>query len=168
MSRFQISEAEYVAIKECEAKIRDKRISKNLRILMLRYEGEKVGVIAKFHKVSKSAISQICMRYHRQGLDELIRNKYTSHYRLLSEDQEKDILAHFEALAEDGHQITANKIKAALDEACGKDTGNVYVYNVLKRHHWRKVMPRSQHPNAADEEACNTSKKLNKMWTRQF
>ena len=168
MSRFQISEAEYVAIKECEAKIRDKRISKNLRILMLRYEGEKVDVIAKFHKVSKNAISQICMRYRRQGLDEFVRNKYTSHYRLLSEDQEKDILAHFKTLAESGHQITAKEIKEALDEACGKDTGNVYVYNVLKRHKWRKVMPRAQHPNAADEEACNASKKLSKMWAMQL
>ena len=45
MSRFQIGEAEYNAIKECKAKIRDKKISKNLRILMLRYEGEKVDVI---------------------------------------------------------------------------------------------------------------------------
>ncbi|MEG1891184.1 MAG: hypothetical protein RR301_07200, partial [Clostridia bacterium] len=83
MSRFQISQEEYEAIKECEAKSKDKKTSKNLRILMLRYEGEKVETIAKFHKVSKNAISQICMRYRRQGLDEFIRNKYTSHYRLL-------------------------------------------------------------------------------------
>jgi len=109
MSRFQIGEAEYNAIKECKAKIRDKKISKNLRILMLRYEGEKVDVITKFHKVSKNAISQICMRYLKQGLDEFVRNKYTSHYRLLSEDQEKEILTHFEALAESGNQITTKK-----------------------------------------------------------
>ncbi|MDO5379082.1 MAG: winged helix-turn-helix domain-containing protein, partial [Clostridia bacterium] len=51
----------------------------------------------------------------------------------------------------------ANKIKAVLDEACGKDTGRVYVYNVLKRHGWRKKMPRSRHLKAADHEA---SKKL--------
>lgn len=168
MSRFQINEAEYNAIKEYEAKTRDKKISKNLRILMLRYEGEKVDVIAKFYKVSKNAISQICMRYRKQGLDEFVRNKYTSHYRLLSEEQEKEILTHFEELAESGHQITAKGIKEALNEACGKDTGNVYVYNVLKRHQWRKVMPRSQHPNAADEEACNASKKLSKMWMKQL
>ena len=31
-----------------------------------------------------------------------------------------------------GKQVTANELKAALDEACGKDTGRVYVYNVLK------------------------------------
>ncbi|MEG0742802.1 MAG: helix-turn-helix domain-containing protein [Clostridia bacterium] len=166
MSRFQISQEEYEAIKECEAKSKDKKTSKNLRILMLRYEGEKVETIAKFHKVSKNAISQICMRYRRQGLDEFIRNKYTSHYRLLSEEQEKEILARFEMLAESGQQITAKAMKEALDEACGKDTGNVYVYNVLKRHKWRKVMPRSQHPKAADEEACNASKKLSKVWVK--
>lgn len=51
--------------------------------------------------------------------------------------------------------------KTVLDEACGKDTGRVYVYNVLKRHGWSKKMPRSRHPKAADEEACEASKKLN-------
>ena len=49
------------------------------------------------------------MRYLKQGLDEFVRNKYTSHYRLLSEDQEKEILTHFEALAESGNQITTKK-----------------------------------------------------------
>ena len=51
--------------------------------------------------------------------------------------------------------------KTVLDEACGKNTGRVYVYNVLKRHGWSKKMPRSRHPKAADEEACEASKKLN-------
>ena len=60
-----------------------------------------------------------------------------------------------------GKQVTANEIKAVLDKACGKDTGRVYVYNVLKRHGWSKKMPRSRHPKAADEEACEASKKLN-------
>ena len=65
--------------------------------------------------------------------------------------------------AESGKIITVKEIEEAFDEACGKDTGGVYVYLVLKRHSWRKVMPRPKHPKAADSEACDASKKLNKM-----
>ena len=38
MKRFQITEAEYEAIKAKEAKTKDKNISRRLRVLMLRYE----------------------------------------------------------------------------------------------------------------------------------
>ena len=74
----------------------------------------------------------------------------------------------FSATAEAGQQITVQEIKEKFNKECGKDTGNGYVYSVLKRHGWRKVMPRSKHPKAANEEACNASKKLNKMWTKQL
>ncbi|MDE7249890.1 MAG: winged helix-turn-helix domain-containing protein, partial [Lachnospiraceae bacterium] len=33
------------------------------------------------------------------------------------------------------------------------------IYCVLKRHGWRKVMPRSRHPKKASEEVIETSKK---------
>ena len=59
------------------------------------------------------------------------------------------------------NKLLQMKSKQFLDEACGKDTGRVYVYSVLKRHGWSKKMPRSRHPKAADEEACEASKKLN-------
>lgn len=168
MSRFQISEEEYERIKIAEGKTRDKRTSKNLCILMLRYEGQKVSDIANRYKVTKHAISQVCTRYRMQGLSEFIRNKYTSHNRLLSEEKEEEILQAFSAKAEAGQQITVQEIKEKFNKECGKDTGNGYVYSVLKRHGWRKVMPRSKHPKAANEEACNASKKLNKMWMKQL
>ncbi len=64
-------------------------------------------------------------------------------------------------------QVTAKEIKEALDEACGKDTGHMYVYNVMKRNGWKKKMPRSRHPKAANEEACEASKKLKLAWREQ-
>ena len=47
MSRFQISEEEYEAIKEAEKGTNDKNVSRRLRVLMLRYEGYKVRELAK-------------------------------------------------------------------------------------------------------------------------
>ena len=101
---------------------------------------------------------QWCRRDRKQGLEEYARNRYESHYRLLSKEQEKEILEQFKG--KEGKQVTTKEIKEELDKACGKDTGNTYVYRVLKRHGWSKKMPRSRHPKAANEEACEASKKI--------
>ena len=165
MSRFQISEEEYEAIKAKEKESKEKQISKRLRILMLRYEGYKVREIAKMYGMRINSISQLCRRYREQGLEEFVQNKYKSHRHALTEEEEKSILAPFEKAAEAGQVVTVQEIKAAFDKVRGKDTGRGYIYMLLKRHGWRKVMPRSKHPKAANEEAFDASKKLkNPCW----
>ena len=77
----------------------------------------------------------------------------------MTEEQEKEILERFEKAAEAGQVVTAQDIKRALDEGRGKDTGRGSIYMLLERHGWRKGMPRSKHPKAAGEEACEASKK---------
>ena len=47
MKRFQITEAEYKAIKEAERMTRDKNVSRRLRVLMMRYEGNTTEEAAK-------------------------------------------------------------------------------------------------------------------------
>ena len=168
MSRFQISEEEYEAIKEAEKGTNDKNVSRRLRILMLRYEGHKVPEIAEVFGMRVNSISQLCRRYREQGLEEFMRNKYTSHRRALTEEQEQEILSKFEEAAEAGKEVTALEIKAAFDEVRGKTTGRGYIYALLRRHGWRKVMPRPKHPKASSEEACEASKKLSKLcWKRE-
>ena len=168
MGRFQMNEEEYKAVIEAEKKTKDKRISQLLRILKMRYEGKKVSQIAENTGLRINSISRICARYRREGLEGFITNKYTSHRRLLTEEQEREILCRFEKAAEAGEEVNARQIKAAFDEAVGRDTGNSYIYVLLKRHNWRKVKPRPKHPKAANEEACEASKKLKPAcWKRE-
>lgn len=167
MSRFQMSEEEYKAVSEAEKKTKDKRVSQLLRILKMRYEGKKVREIAEITGMQVNSISRICTRYRREGLERFIANKYTSHRRLLTEAQELEILSRYEAAAEAGQEVTAQQIKAAFDEAVGRDTGNSYIYMLLKRHNWRKVKPRPKHPKAANEEACEASKKLKPAYRKR-
>ena len=90
-----------------------------------------------------------------------MRCKYVGgNHRSLSEEEEKEILSQFEKMAEEGHIVTAQDIEKELDKRIGKDTGRGYIYMLLKRHGWRKVMPRAKHPRKADEEAIQASKKL--------
>ena len=160
MNRFQMSEEEYKAVGKAEKQTRDKRVSQLLRILKMRYEGKRVREIAEITGLKINSISRICTRYQKEGLEGFIRNKYTSHRRLMTEAKEREILSRFEEAAEAGQEVTVQEIKAAFDEAVGRDTGNSYIYVLLRRHNWRKVKPRPKHPKAAGEEACEASKKL--------
>ena len=167
MSRFHISEEEYRTIQEAEKETKDKNVSRRLHILMMRYEGYKVREIAQIMGMQINSISQLCRRYREQGLERFIENKYGGNRRAMTEEQENAILERFEKAAEAGQEVTAMEIKAAFDEVRGKDTGRGYIYMLLERHGWRKVMPRSRHPKAANEEACEASKKLKPAWQKQ-
>lgn len=161
MKRFEISQEEYQAVKAAEKETKDKNVSRRLRVIMMRYEGYKVREIAEVTGMQINSISQLCRRYREQGLEEFKRIKATSHRHAMTIEKENEILSRFEAAAEAGHEVTVRDIKAAFDKERGKDTGRGYIYMLLKRHGWRKVMPRSRHPKAADKEACDASKKLN-------
>ena len=139
MGRFKITESEYLEIKKLENEITNEKIRRRLRVLTLRYKGVRDRKIAELCGLHRNSISRMWLRYEREGLAEYTRNKYTSHCRLLSEEKEQEILSAFSARTRAGLEVTAHEIKAVLDEACGKDTGNVYTYNLLKRYKWQKV-----------------------------
>ena len=84
MKRFQISEEEYQGIKAAEKATKDKNVSRRLRVLMLRFEGSTTTEAAKATGMSRVNVSLICKRYQEQGLEEFVRNKYTSHRRALT------------------------------------------------------------------------------------
>ena len=163
MKRFQISGAEYEAIKAAEKAAKGKKESRRLRVLMMRYEGYSASETAKILGINRSSVYLQYNRYKAEGLEEFTRNKYAGNHHALTEAQEKEILDRFEKAAEAGQVVTAQDIKRAFDEVRGKDTGRGYIYMLLERHGWRKVMPRSKHPKAANEEACEASKKLKQV-----
>ena len=163
MKRFQISKAEYDAIKAAEKAAKGKKESRRLRVLMMRYEGFSATETAKILGINRSSVYLQYKRYKAEGLGGFTQNKYTGNHHALTEAQEKEILDQFEKAAEAGQVVTAQDIKRAFDEVRGKDTGRGYIYMLLERHGWRKVMPRSRHPKAANEEACEASKKLSKV-----
>ena len=159
-----MSKEEYEAIKAAEKATTDKNVSKRLRVLMLRYEGRSASEAAQIMGINRVTVYNIYDRYREQGLERFAQNNYVGgNHRSLTEEREQEILDEFEKKAEAGQIITAQDIKRAFDKERGKDTGRGYIYMLLERHGWRKVMPRSRHPKAADEEACEASKKLNKV-----
>ena len=155
-----ISEEAYQEIVEAEKKTTDKRMSKKLRILLLRFSGKSLAETAGQMNCSVSTVRRLITEYHKDGLAEYMRSKYVGNHRSLSIEEENEILSSFKKKADAGQIITVQDIKRAFDERIGKDTGRGYIYMLLKRHRWRKVMPRARHPKKADSEAIEASKKL--------
>ena len=87
--------------------------------------------------------------------------KYGGNHRNMSVEEEEAILQQFRERAEAGQMVIAQEIKQVFDEKLGRDTGRGYIYMLLARHGWRKVMPRSRHPKKADDETIEATKKLN-------
>ena len=161
MRGYTISADEYQKLVEAEKQCKDKRTSKKLTVLLIRFSGVSIAETAQRMNCSERKVARLVSEYKKQGLEEFVRCKYAGgNHRSLSEEEENDILAQFEKMAEEGHIVTAQDIKKAFDERIGKDTGRGYIYMLLKRHGWRKVMPRAKHPKKADEEAIQASKKL--------
>jgi transposase len=78
----------------------------------------------------------------------------------MSEEKEAKVLAQCEEEADAGKVLTAETVRKKLEEKLGRETSTNYVYRVMQRNGWRKVMPRSRHPKAASQEEQDSSKKL--------
>ena len=156
----KISEAEYVAIKAAIKSNKNKRVAKRLEVLELRYAMKSNAEIAKKTGFNERYITTLIQTYKKQGLAEYIRIKQTSHRRNLSEEEEAKILAECEKEAEAGQVLTAETVRRKLEERLGRETSSNYVYRVIKRNGWRKVMPRAKHPKSASREEQDSSKKL--------
>ena len=160
MKRQTISAEEYEAIVRAEKQTQDKQISRKLRVLMLRYEGLSNKEAAKRVGLCSVRISQIVSEYKAGGLEAFMQKRYGGNHRNMSVAEEEEILQQFRERAEAGQVVIAQEIKQAFDEKLGRDTGRGYIYMLLARHNWRKVMPRSRHPKKADDETIEATKKL--------
>lgn len=67
---------------------------------------------------------------------------------VLTEAEEAELAAEFEGAARDGGPVTANAVVAAVVERTGRRVDPTTVYRMLRRHGWRKVVPRPRHPDA--------------------
>ena len=158
--KYIITTEEYAEIVKLRKKNTNKLIDKKLRVLELRYNKISYVEIGNMVGYTNIRICQLMKEFKEKGLEEYVRNKNGGNHRSLTIEQEIAILDRFTEKANNGQVVCVQDIKAEFDRIIGKDTGRGYIYMVLKRHIWRKVMPRSKHPKKASDEAIYASKKL--------
>ena len=148
-------------VKEAYEKETNARISKKLQVLDLRLNGYDNEAIAKITRYSKSRVSALVCIYAKGGIQYFLQeNRKSGNRRNMSYAQEAEFLERYKEQAAAGHVIETSEIKRAYEERVGHKIGGQQIYRVLRRHGWRKVMPRSKHPKKASEEAIEASKKL--------
>ncbi len=158
--KIEITKEEYEKVLEKIKENKHKKIDKKLQVIKNRYEGVSNKEIAEKVDYNIRTIPKIVENFKKENIEEFTKLKYGGNHRSLSEQQEDEILEEFEEKANKGQIVTVKEIKQAFDEKIGKDTGRGYIYKVLKRKGYRKIMPRNKHPKKASEEVINTSKKL--------
>jgi len=160
--RRQISAEEVAKIEKARQETNNKNVDRRLKALLLHAAGEKHEEIAKKTEYTKSYISELVSKYCNSGLSSLVENNYKGNNRNLSFAAEAALLEPYKEAASAGRIVEISEIKRAYEEAVGRplERDHGIIYRVLARHNWRKVMPRSKHPNKADDEVIETSKKL--------
>ena len=88
---YRITEEEIKSIKESEKKTRDKRVSRRLQVLILRYEGKSNPEIGEKLGISASRASQLISEYKEVGLEEFMRSKYGGNHRSMSYEEEEEL-----------------------------------------------------------------------------
>jgi transposase len=135
---------------------------RKMEAVVLRGEGMKNEEIAKITGFHPDMVGRFAKEYLEGGLPGLLFDgRKGGNHRNATDEEEQEFIAQFEKEAEAGRIISANEIAAAYDKRFGKEhKSNSTVYYLMHKLGFRKVMPRSQHPNKASEEAIEASKKL--------
>jgi transposase len=157
---YKISEEQVAEIKAARKAVKDKRIDKRLHAIELRGKELSNEEIASKLDTSPKVVSRWVSAYCREGIQALMGGKYVGNRRNMSLAEEAAFLLPFKEQARQGRLVEVGAIKAAYEEKVGHTIGGSQIYRVLHRHGWRKIMPRSKHPNKASDEAIDASKKL--------
>jgi len=137
-------------------------------ILSLSYNpGEKAEEYVLFLGKTKSQIYKIVELYNKHGVSftELLhwggRRNETS---FLSLEQEAELIQSLSEKAAKGKILTAKHIKKEVEKAVKNGVSDDYIWDIFKRHGWKKKMPRPEHPQKNKQAQDAFKKNSPKYW----
>lgn len=109
--------------------------------------------IARHTGVSVKTVHKLISTYNRLGAAAVEtpgkggrRNEY------MTLEEERELLLPFVERAEKGELTTIAQIKQEFEKRVGHAVDETTIYRLLKRHAWRKLVPRPFHPKADKEQ----------------
>ena len=132
------------------------------RVLVLKLkaiDGMRSDEAGKISGVNHDTVNKIVVRYKAEGIDAIVGKRHHGGKRYMTLEEEKAFLAQFRAEGESGKVIEVTDIHLAFQKAVGHSVTRDAIYYLLKKHKWRKVMPRGRHPKKASAEAIEAYKK---------
>ncbi|WP_394773150.1 transposase [Flavobacterium sp.] len=128
---------------------------------------KKAEEYAAFLGVTKSKVYKVVELYNKEGAgftDSLKwggRRSATSHMSF--EDEEK-MMRDLKIKAKDGKVLVAKHIRKIVETKVGKAVSDDYIWDLFKRHNWKKKMPRPEHPKKNKEKQEEFKKNSRKYW----
>ena len=161
--KYEISEEGLNELREARRTNRDKSVERRLHALILHAEGNTGKRVSELTGYNEKYLYELYRKYLSGGIEAITGNHYGGNRRNMSVEEEEAILKPFYERAEKGEIIEVSEIEQAYQKKVDHKICSGQIYLVLRRHGWRKIMPRSRHPKKAKPEAIEASKKLNKL-----
>lgn len=126
---------------------------------------KKAEEYASFLGLTKSKVYKVVELYNKEGADFTSklnwggRRSATSH---MSFEEEEKMMKDLASKAINGKILVAKHIRKIIETKLGKPVSDDYIWDLFKRHNWKKKMPRPEHPKknkAAQEEFKKNSLK---------
>lgn len=151
----QKSEIKSLYKKTHQPKDRSRLLCIKLRVV----QGLTVEQISTITEYSLSTVSHLISLYNRTGIAEILVKKCGGNHRNMTPKEEKEFLEPFRKQALAGEILEVSEIITAYSKILNKQVSKSTVYDLLHRNCWRKLMPRSKHPNKASDEEIEAYKK---------
>lgn len=141
---------EHLTVQEVQARIKETvgfpRVLKWLVILNSLVDPRPASEIALHLDLATQTVHNIVSQYNKLGPQALEGPGKGGRYKAyLSLQEEAQFLKPFQEKALTGKIATAGEIKSELEERLGRSVHKTTVYRMLKRHGWRKIVPRTVH-----------------------
>lgn len=156
-------------IKELKSALKNKQYSayhKRIQAVYLRSQKMTYKAIIELVGLSHDTIWRLVKKYEQEGISALIQDRRGGRRAAyLTYEEETEFLKEQLESSVSGEIVTINEIHEAYQNKIGKRTTREGFYALLKRHGWRKVTPRPEHPKKADSKTILASK--NKIYFQE-
>ena len=129
--------------------------------------GIKAGTIASILGTSPGIVRRTVQLYNKGGVDFMKqlqwggRREDRSH---LSLDEEKALLASITVKSLKGEILTAKDIRKEVERKINRAVSEDYLWDLFKRHGWKKKAPRPKHPKQDPKAQEEFKKNYPKQW----
>ena len=143
----------------------DNTYFKRVQAACWRAQGRSLSEASGLSGFSVNTVLRLSRNYQNGGFESL-RSKYVgSNNRKLSYAEEALCLEKIMRVTEKSEFVRADQLLLLFERISHQSYSLNSFRCLLRRHGWRKVLPRPKHPEAADEETCEAAKKLT-LWSK--
>jgi transposase len=129
--------------------------------------GKRAEEIAQILGVSKSKVYYVIQCYNKHGINWRTYDNWGGRREErcnLSLEEEKSLLNELEADALSGNILIYKHVKSKVEAKVGNKVSDDYIWDLFKRHNWKKKVPRQSHPKSDKSSQEEFKKNSKKYW----